>query len=208
MKVGIQNSKGMYDERNRTYIDVTQEFKEYKQTLIVKDPGYVGFYVQNKSEDDNTSIYIQDLQIEFGNKKTSYEPYKYGIESEAIVNLEDKRNEIVTNDYYIKTYEDGAEINNIRYEDIPENNKLENAVKELQLQENKNYKIELQVKIRDRNYTIATSEFNTKEGEIKGIITEAEYKEIQPEGNYIVLNNLNFTNKSSAQIIFVYKQTI
>jgi len=199
MKVGIQNSKGMYDERNRTYIDVTQEFKEYKQTLIVKDPGYVGFYVQNKSEDDNTSIYIQDLQIEFGNKKTSYEPYKYGIESEAIVNLEDKRNEIVTNDYYIKTYEDGAEINNIRYEDIPENNKLENAVKELQLQENKNYKIELQVKIRDRNYTIATSEFNTKEGEIKGITTEEEYKEIQPEGNYIVLNNLNFTNKSGSQ---------
>ena len=199
MKVGIQNSKGMSDERNRTYIDVTQEFKEYKQTLIVKDPGYVGFYVQNKSEDDNTSIYIQDLQIEFGNKKTSYEPYKYGIESEAIVNLEDKRNEIVTNDYYIKTYEDGAEINNIRYEDIPENNKLENAVKELQLQENKNYKIELQVKIRDRNYTIATSEFNTKEGEIKGITTEEEYKEIQPEGNYIVLNNLNFTNKSGSQ---------
>ena len=199
MKIGIQNSKGMYDERNRTYIDVTQEFKEYKQTLIVKDPGYVGFYVQNKSEDDNTSIYIQDLQIEFGNKKTSYEPYKYGIESEAIVNLEDKRNEIVTNDYYIKTYEDGAEINNIRYEDIPENNKLENAVKELQLQENKNYKIELQVKIRDRNYTIATSEFNTKEGEIKGITTEEEYKEIQPEGNYIVLNNLNFTNKSGSQ---------
>ena len=197
MKVGIQNSKGMYDERNRTYIDVTQEFKEYKQTLIVKDPGYVGFYVQNKSEDDNTSIYIQDLQIEFGNKKTSYEPYKYGIESEAIVNLEDKRNEIVTNDYYIKTYEDGAEINNIRYEDIPENNKLENAVKELQLQENRNYKIELQVKIRNRNYVIATSEFNTKEGEIKGITTEEEYKQIQPEGNYIVLNNLNFTNKNN-----------
>ena len=199
MKVGIQNSKGLYDEKNRTYIDVTQEFKEYKQTLVIKDPGYVGFFVQNKSEDDNTLIYIQDLQVELGDRKTAYEPYKYNLASEAIVNLEDKRNEIVTNDYYIKTYEDGAEINNIRYEDIPENNKLENAVKELQLQENKNYKIELQVKIRDRNYTIATSEFNTKEGEIKGITTEEEYKEIQPEGNYIVLNNLNFTNKSGSQ---------
>ena len=199
MKVGIQNSKGLYDEKNRTYIDVTQEFKEYKQTLVIKDPGYVGFFVQNKSEDDNTLIYIQDLQVELGDRKTAYEPYKYNLASEAIVNLEDKRNEIVTNDYYIKTYEDGAEINNTRYEDIPENNKLENVVKELELQENKNYKLELQVKIRDRNYTIATSEFNTKEGEIKGIITEAEYKEIQPEGNYIVLNNLNFTNKSSAQ---------
>ena len=197
MKVGIQNSKGLYDDKNRTYIDVIQEFKEYKQTIIVKEPGYVGFFVQNKSEDDNTLLYIQDLQIELGNRKTSYESYKYAIESQAIVNLEDKRNEIVTNDYYIKTYEDGTEINNIRYEDIPENNKVENVVKELELKENKNYKIELQVKIRDRNYTIATSEFNTKEGEIKGITTEEEYKEIQPEGNYIVLNNLNFTNKNS-----------
>ena len=78
------------------------------------------------------------------------------------------------------------ELNHIRYEDIPENNKVENIVKELQLQENKDYKIELLVKIRDRNYTIATAEFNTKEGEIKGISTEEEYKEIQPEGNYIV----------------------
>ena len=197
MKVGIQNSKGLYDDKNRTYIDVIQEFKEYKQTIIVKEPGYVGFFVQNKSEDDNTLLYIQDLQIELGNRKTSYESYKYAIESQAIVNLEDKRNEIVTNDYYIKTYEDGTEINNIRYEDIPENNKVENVVKELELQENKNYKIELLVKIRDRNYTITTAEFNTKEGEIKGITTEEEYKEIQPEGNYIVLNNLNFTNKNS-----------
>ena len=198
MKVGIQNSKGLYDGKNRTYIDVIQEFKEYKQTIIVKEPGYVGFFVQNKSEDDNTLLYIQDLQIELGNRKTSYESYKYVIESQAIVNLEDKRNEIVTNDYYIKTYEDGTEIDNIRYEDIPENNKVENVVKELELQENKNYKIELLVKIRDRNYTIATAEFNTKEGEIKGITTEEEYKEIQPEGNYIVLNNLDFTNKNSA----------
>ena len=198
MKVAIQNSKEMYNEKNRTYIDVTQEFKEYKQTLIIKEPGYVGFFIQNKSEDDKTSIYIQDLQIELGNRKTSYEPYKYEIESQAIVNLEDKRNEIVTNDYYIKTYEDGTEINNIRYEDIPENNKVENIVKELQLQENENYKIELLVKIRDRKYTIATAEFNTKEGEIKGITTEEEYKEIQPEGNYIVLNNLDFTNKNGA----------
>jgi len=197
MKVAIQNSKEMYNEKNRTYIDVTQEFKEYKQTIIVKEPGYVGFFVQNKSEDDNTLLYIQDLQIELGNRKTSYESYKYAIESQAIVNLEDKRNEIVTNDYYIKTYEDGTEINNIRYEDIPENNKVENVVKELELKENKNYKIELLVKIRDRNYTITTAEFNTKEGEIKGITTEEEYKEIQPEGNYIVLNNLNFTNKNS-----------
>ena len=197
MKVAIQNSKEMYNEKNRTYIDVTQEFKEYKQTLIIKEPGYVGFFIQNKSEDDKTSIYIQDLQIELGNRKTSYESYKYAIESQAIVNLEDKRNEIVTNDYYIKTYEDGTEINNIRYEDIPENNKVENVVKELELKENKNYKIELLVKIRDRNYTITTAEFNTKEGEIKGITTEEEYKEIQPEGNYIVLNNLNFTNKNS-----------
>lgn len=97
----------------------------------------LAFLFKTNLKTDKTSIYIQDLQIELGNRKTSYEPYKYEIESQAIVNLEDKRNEIVTNDYYIKTYEDGTEINNIRYEDIPENNKVENVVKELQLQETK-----------------------------------------------------------------------
>ena len=159
MKVAIQNGNDLYNTQQKTYIDVTTEFNEYKQTLRINNTGYVGFYVDNKSEDDNTQLYIQDLQIELGNRKTAYEPYKYYIESEAVVNLEDKRNEIATDDYYIKTYEDGVEINNTRYEDIPENNKLENIVKELKLQENRNYKIEQQVKIRNRNYVIATSEF-------------------------------------------------
>ena len=99
------------------------------------------------------------------------------MKGEAIVNLEDKRDEISTNDYYIKVYENNEEISNARYEDIPENNKLENVIKNIEIKENQEYKMELIVKIRDREYILSTFEFNTKEGEILGISNIEEYKD-------------------------------
>ena len=114
------------------------------------------------------------------------------MESKILVNLEDRRGEIITNDYYIKIYEDGKLVDTKRYEDFPENNKIENVEKELNIKEGHNYKLELAVKIRLRDYVISTFEFNTKNGEILGISNREEYLEIQPEGNYIILNNLDF----------------
>ena len=177
---------------------VTQDsFKEYKQTLVVNEQGYVGIYLKNESGNKNAKAYIKDLQIELGNTKTNYEKYKYNMESKILINLEDKRDEIITNDYYIKIYEDGKLVDTKRYEEIPENNKIENAEKELDIKEGHNYKLELAVKIRLRDYVISTFEFNTKNGEIVGISTVAEYKKIQPEGNYIVLNDLDFREESA-----------
>ncbi len=177
---------------------VTQDsFKEYKQTLVVNEQGYVGIYLKNEGRNPDAKAYIKDLQIELGNTKTSYEKYKYNMESKIQINLEDKRDEIITNDYYIKIYEDGKLIDTKKYEDFPENNKIENAEKELNIKEDHNYKLELTVKIRLRDYVISTFEFNTKNGEILGISTVEEYKKIQPEGNYIVLNDLDFRNESN-----------
>ena len=118
------------------------------------------------------------------------------MESKIRINLEDKRDEIITNDYYIKIYEDGKLIDTKKYEEIPENNKIENAEKELNIKEGHDYKLELAVKIRLRDYVISTFEFNTKNGEILGISTVEEYKNIQSEGNYIVLNDLDFRSES------------
>lgn len=137
------------------------------------------------------------MQVELGNTKTNYEEYKYNVESKVLINLEDKRDEIITNDYYIKIYEDGKLVDTKRYEEIPENNKIENAEKELNIKEDHDYKLELVVKIRVRDYVISTFEFNTKSGEIFGISNIKEYKDIQPEGNYIVLNDLDFRSETS-----------
>ena len=70
------------------------------------------------------------------------------------INLEDKNDEIETNDYYIKIYKNGEEIKEERYEEIGENNKVENSKKEIEVETNSSYKIELTVKIRDRYYVL------------------------------------------------------
>lgn len=196
-RIAIQNNKKIGANVKDIIFENNKEYIEYQQTIIINDTGYVGFVIWNGSTEDNSYVYIKDLQIELGNKKTNYEEYKYGMKGEAILNLEDKRDEISTNDYYIKIYENNEEISTTRYADIPANNRLENAIKNVEIKENEEYKMELIVKIRDREYILSTFEFNTKEGEILGISSVEEYKDIQPEGNYIILNDLDFRNEVS-----------
>lgn len=137
-------------------------------------------------------IQVKELQIELGNKKTSYEEFKYTLQSNYSINLEDRRDEITTNDYYIKVYEDNSLIKTDRYEEIPEENKIENAIKTYETQAGKQYKVELVIKLRDREYVLSELEYNTQDTEeIKGIYTVDDYKEIQPNGNYIILNDLD-----------------
>ena len=197
-RIAINNSKS--SGKNLTDIKNwnNEQYINYEQTLIVNDTGYVGLYIVNGvTTDENPHVYVKDLQIELGNKKTNYEEYKYKMKGEAILNLEDKRDEISTNDYYIKIYENNEEISTTRYTDIPANNKLENVIKNINIKEDQEYKMELIVKIRDREYILSTFEFNTKEGEILGIASVEEYKDIQPEGNYIILNDLDFRNEET-----------
>ena len=193
--VWIQNNKNV---SNLTLIDnVSNEYMSYEKTLIVNDTGYVGIQLKNGNTIDESYVYIKDLQIELGNKKTSYEPYEYIMQGEAIFSIEDKRDEIINNDYYIKTYENNIEISNTRYDDIPEENSIINGIKDIEIKEDNEYKIELLVKVRDREYILSTFEFNTRQGEILGITNEEEYRDIQPEGNYIVLNDLDFRDITS-----------
>lgn len=52
-------------------------------------------------------------------------------------------------------------------------------------------------KIKEREYLISEIEYSTKETEeIKGIYSIEDFLEIQPSGNYIVLNDLDFTGTS------------
>ena len=180
----IQNSK---EDTNRIQIkELTEEWKDYKYTLKVDSTGYLGFYIAG-----GNGIEVKELQIELGNKKTSYEEYKYTLQSKYSVNVEDKRNEITTNDYYIKIYEDNNLVRKDRYEEIPEENSIENAIKTYEVQKGKQYKVELAVKIKEREYILSSFEYDTKEtDEIKGIYTLEEFKIIQPYGKYYVLDDL------------------
>ena len=196
MEAYIQNSK---TDTNRTQIQgLTEEWQEFQYTLTVDSTGYLGFLVNWGS-----GIEIQELQVELGNQKTSYEEYKYTLQSSYSINLEDRRDEITTNDYYIKIYEDNNLVKEDRYEEIPEENVITNAIKTYETQTKKQYNVELAVKIKDREYVLSELEYNTNDTEeIKGIYNKEDFLEIQPRGHYIVLGDIDLTGGSGNQYRF------
>ena len=192
----IQNSK---KDTNRTQIQgLTTEWKDFKYKLTVDSTGYLGFYING-----GNGIEIQELQVELGNEKTNYEEFKYTLQSNYSINLEDRRDEITTNDYYIKIYEDNNLISTNRYEEIPEENVITNAIKTYETQTGKQYKVELVIKIKDREYVISELEYNTQDSEeIKGIYNKDDFLEIQPRGHYIVLGDIDLRGGTGAQYRF------
>ena len=184
----IQNSK---TDTNRIKIEgLTNEWKDFQYTLTLDKTGYLGFYIIG-----GNGIQIKELQIELGDKKTSYEEFRCTLESKYTINLEDKRDEITTNDYYLKIYEDENLIKTDRYEEIPESNVITNAIKSYDTESGKEYKVELVIKVNDREYTISSLEYNTKDTEeIKGIYNKEDYLEIQPRGHYIVLGDIDLSD--------------
>ena len=196
----IQNSK--QDRNRQEIIDLDiNEWTDYEFTLNVDETGYLGFYISG-----GNGVEIKELQIELGNKKTNYEEFKYTLESNILVNLEDKKGEISTKDYYIRIYENNEFIKEDRYEEMDENNQVVDQIKTYHIKEDANYKIELVIKIGEREYILDTQEFDTTTGkEIKGIRNKEDFLEIQPRGNYIVLGDIDLTGISGAQIRFGYE---
>ena len=188
-----------------TINNLTNEWQEYSYTVNLSQTGYIGFRVN----DDNKKVEIKDLQIEEGSRKTLYEDFKYIQNAKININLKDLKDEITTNDYYVRIYKDNKQIEEVRYEEIGEENKIENAKKEYEIGENGTYKIELLVKIRDRYYTLDSEEFETEKGkEIKGISTLNDFLKIQPYGEYIVLEDLDFSGVGANTYTFGHNDTM
>ena len=172
--------------------NLNNEWKEYNYTVKLNRTGYIGFYVNT-----NATVEIQDLQIELGNTKTSYEEFKYTYNTNVIVSVNDVRNEITTNDYYIRIYKNGEQIQEFRYEELSNENKVENIIKSYEVNPDAIYEIELLVKVQDRYYELDSQEFTTQGlKEIKGITSLNDFLKIQPYGEYIVLENLDFSGVS------------
>lgn len=200
MRVYLQNSK---TGANRTQIkDITDDWSQYTYTVTLDKSGYIGFYLASTSASvDKQNLLIKELQVEEGSRKTNYEKYKYIVEGNIQIDLVDLRNEIVDNDYYIEISKNGEKIALDNYKEIDEENKVNAVIKKYQMEENAQYELKLLVKIRDRFYTIHTTSFNTK-GEIRGITTKEEFLEIQPNGNYSILNDIDLRGGYSSQYRF------
>ncbi len=172
--------------------NLNKEWQEYSFTFTIEDDGYVGFKIQNS----NSRVEIQELQVELGKNKTNYEEFRYILNANVNVNLQDLRDEITTNDYYIRLYQNGEQIQEIRYVEINEDNIVDNASKSYEIEENATYEIELLVKIRDRYYTLDSQSVEIEEKtEIKGITGKEDFLKIQPYGEYIVLEDIDFSDE-------------
>lgn len=110
----IQNSR---NDTNRTALVSTKGEKIDDSTWKncawhgkVDSTGFLGFYVQG-----GQGLKIKDLQVELGSFQTPYRKYKYSLRTDLKVNVTDLRNEILTDDYYIKIYKNNEEISNEDY---------------------------------------------------------------------------------------------
>ncbi len=163
----------------------------FSKTVTLNDIGYIGFYLQNQTNDNTPiSIVIKDFQVELGNKQTEYQKYSEEEDYQATfqMDLSDTKQEIVTNDFYVRLYENNQKISDTKYD--LENHQIEDFEILKELSRNKEYRIELAIKIRDRFYTLDTLEFNSNE-EIRSIHNSDDFFRMHTRGAYLVVADLD-----------------
>lgn len=169
---------------------------QFTKTMTLNDSGYIGFsFGNNSTENTPISIVVKDFQVELGNKQTEYQKYSEEEDYQATfqVDLSDTKQEIMTNDFYVRLYENNQKISDTKYD--LENHQIEDFEILKELSRNKEYKIELAVKIRDRFYTLDTLEFNSNE-EIRSIHNPDDFFRMHTRGTYLVVEDLDVRNES------------
>lgn len=186
-----------------------------------KDPDWLVFYVPNnkvavfefRGKANESGIYPElgpdDVNFEItkfkkSNDNPGFQKFEYTLDTKVSVDVTDVRGEITNQDYFIKVYENGNEVNSYNYVELTDSYKLENVIKNIDLEENKFYIVELGIKIRDRYYALSSFEIETN-GEVMGISTTSDWSFIQPRGNYILLNDLSFKDYTAQIIGFTYR---
>lgn len=137
-----------------------------------------------------------------------YKDYEYKLNSKFVLNLNLYNEELekfgydpnVTNGKYFVRIKNNTDnqVNDIEYNNyqdiVKTENYIENYMFNLDLLENKQYEIMLILKnpeMMEREYILSSIDVDTTNKEIKDISTIQEYLKIQPNGSYIISNNLN-----------------
>ena len=177
-------------------IEIGGNWVTITKTVTLNDSGYIGFFLQSQTTDNiPISIVIKDFQVELGNRQTEYQKYSESEDYQATfqVDLTDTKQEIITNDFYIRLYENNQKISDTKYD--LENHQIEDFEILKELSRNKEYRIELAIKIRDRFYTLDNLEFNSNE-EIRSIHNPDDFFRMHTRGSYLVVEDLDIRNDS------------
>lgn len=187
----------------------------YQKTVVIPDDGYLGFYLapiiqQNAETEEITYVdynfYVDSLQVELGDVKTSYQNYAYTLNANAKISFIDESR--VTYDatvrnckYYVRLKSNLGKFKEFDY--IYEGNESIEEIYTYVIDESfqkEDFVLEILIKQYNREYSLDQVEFNYDPEtclEIKSIENVDEFKNIQPYGNYVILNDLNLRNASS-----------
>lgn len=179
-----------------------------ESTFYVSEDRYIR--VQFRYQNAQTQLKPEDIKnlriVKYKNNNISPNPdFTYDLETKVSVDLVDSRDEISDNNYFITIYDNNNnELLNQEYVELVDTNKLQSIVKKIALEENKSYIVALRIKIRDRYYTLSTFEITT-DNEALSIASRNDWRFIQPYGNYIVLNDIDFTDYTDQRLGWGYR---
>lgn len=211
-KIYIQKGKNIGENIEKIDGFMANNWTRYEKTLVVPESGYVGFYLEDYKEIDETTqeeisvdyyFEVKNLQAELGTEATDYSQFNYKLYANFKVDFIDSKK--VTYDsntnsckYYIRLISNNTDTREFDYIYDQDDNIEEwysYLIDESNVQDR--YIAELIIKQNGREYVLSRVEFEyipEKCTEIKSITTVQEFKEIQPYGNYIILKDLDLTN--------------
>lgn len=205
---GIYIQKGKELGKNIEQLeDISTSYKKYTYIYDVPEDGYLGFYL---SKDSSEKLIIKDLQVELGEEVTDYESYDFNLNSKIEVTVIDKKKVTYSKDdgmckYWIRIIKnvktEGNEEQTI--EDI-EYNEKSSDIKSYEIDKNDvaDYEIQLLIKLYGKEYILDTVNFKYDPSdykEIDSISKVEEFLDIQPNGNYRILKNLDLTNSTTTK---------
>ena len=166
---------------------------------------YVYFrYHKDQDDIDQSTINLKITEIKLDENSVK-EDYTYDLVTKVKTTVIDQRDEITNNTYYITIYnEAGKQVKRYEYEELVDTDRVEEVIKELDLEEHKNYTVELGIEVRGRYYVLDSFELSTDD-EVQGISNTDDWAFIQPHGKYIANNDIDLTNYTDQILGFGYR---
>ena len=195
-----------FTDMNNKYVSAYGWFDSGR---IVYVPENTKMYIMFRYYSSNMPLNPEDIHLEINQYKErdvyNHKIYTYDFVTTIKVNVQDLNDEIADDKYYIRVSDiNGNEIYVNEYKELVSVDKIVDSIKNLDLEENRDYRVSLYIKVRSREYELDYFNISTDK-ETVGIANTNDWAFIQPYGNYIVLNDLDFNNYTLQSIGWGYR---
>ena len=183
---------------------------QFVSGTVVYVPENSKIYIAFRYCQGNADIFPGDIKFlrvtKYADRElTGNKTYTYDFISTARVNLNDLHNEITNDTYYVRVSDkNNHELYVKEYKELVDTNTIVDALKELNLDENREYRVSLFIRVRDREYELDYFYISTNH-ETVGITNTNDWTYMQPYGNYIVLNDIDFKGYTNQSLGWGYK---